>query len=226
MTNFLIASTPITAHTLNASKFVADLVGRGHQVWWWCGGDFVDHARGLGAVPVQMSAACDYRIDRAAHYVRGSALRGVAAVRRLYAELIVGRAAAQADELLRVIDHAAPHAILSDTLLLGARPAAQVSGVPWATFGDGPLLWSDEDTPPFGAGLKPMAGPPGRHRNRTVQRFVDDRVFGAARAHYNEVCARLGVAPVPNLREAGMSPHLHLQGCVPSFEYPRANLPA
>lgn len=225
MTDFLIASTPITAHTLNASKFVAHLVSRGHRVWWWCGADFQNYVRELGAIPLRMSSACDYSIARAASYVRGSSLSTLARVQRLYHDLVVGKAAAQCHDLLRVIQRIGPHAILSDTLLLGARPAAHVSRVPWATFGDGPLLWGDENTPPFGAGLKPMRGPAGRHRNRNVQAWIDNRVFGAARAHYNHVCARMGVGPVPNLRVAGLSPRLHMQGCAPSFEYPRANLP-
>ncbi|WP_432560686.1 glycosyltransferase [Granulicoccus sp. GXG6511] len=223
--DFLVATTPITAHTLNASKFVAHLVSQGHRVWWWCGADFQSYVRDLGAIPLRMSSACDYSIARAASYVRGSSLSAVARVRRLYHDLIVGRAGAQCHDLLRIIQRIGPQAILSDTLLLGARPAAHLSGVPWATFGDGPLLWSDEDTPPFGAGLKPMAGRAGRHRNRNVQSWIDNRVFGSARAHYNKLCARMGVEPVPNLRMAGLSPRLHLQGCAPSFEYPRSNLP-
>lgn len=223
--DFLVATTPITAHTLNATKFVAHLVSQGHRVWWWCGADFQGYVRDLGAIPLRMPSACDYSIGRAASYVRGSSLSALARVRRLYHDLIVGRASAQCHDLLRVIQRIGPHAILSDTLLLGARPAAHLSGVPWATFGDGPLLWSDEDTPPFGAGLKPMSGRAGRHRNRNVQAWIDNRVFGTARVHYNQTCARLGVDPVPNLRVAGLSPQLHLQGCAPSFEYPRSNLP-
>lgn len=226
MSDILIASTPITAHTLNASKFVVDLVSRGHRVWWWCGADFQGYVRELGAIPLRMSSACDYSIGRAASYVRGSSLSALARVRRLYHDLIVGRAAAQCHDLLRMINRVGPQVILSDTLLLGARPAAHLSGTAWATFGDGPLLWSDEDTPPFGAGLKPMPGPAGRHRNRNVQAWIDNRVFGSARAHYNHLCARMGLEPVPNLRVAGMSPRLHMQGCAPSFEYPRSNLPA
>lgn len=117
-------------------------------------------------------------------------------------------------------------ALLTDTVCYGAGLAAEAAGLPWATFGDVPLAFPDEDTPPFGSGLLPMPGRAGRRRNRTVSLVVRRVVFAAPQRRYVQARAQLGLPPSSrSIFEDNVSPYLHLQGATSGFEYPRRGLP-
>lgn len=214
-----MASTPITAHTLNASKFVAGLAAAGHRVLWYAAESYRTEADRCGARFLAQSALPPGTgvAERPAGELRR--------IRSIYRELVVGPAAAQLEELGRLLADVPIDAVLSDTLMPSAAVLAARRGVPWATFGDGPLLWRDEDTPPFGSGLAPLPGPLGRHRNRNVQRLVDHVLLGPVFRDLQPLRAAAGLPALGNWQEAVMSDALHLQGCVPGFEYPRRGLP-
>lgn len=216
---FLVASTPITAHTLNASKFVAGLTGAGHRVLWYADERHREQVEACGA---------SLLVQRAGPGPSGgpSRVRGeLRRVRTLYREQVVGPSRARLEELRRLLADEHVDAVVSDTLMPSAAILAARRGVPWATFGDGPLLWCDEDTPPFGSGLRPLRGPLGRHRKRTVQRAVDEVLLGPVFGGLAPLRGAAGLPAPRSWRDAVMSGALHLQGCVPGFEYPRRRLP-
>lgn len=192
---------------------------------WYVARRYAAHAARMGAEPIPFRRARDYAGVDFAPYVSRGIVDGLAVVRRLYVEVLVGEARAHLADLVDYLEDEPVDALISDTLLMAAGLLAERHEFSWATFGDGPLLWRDEDTPPFGTGLSPLSGPPGRHRNRTVQRAIDRWLFAAPLAAYNELRASLNLPSVDNLQAAAVSPRLHLQGCSPSFEYPRADLP-
>lgn len=220
---FLVASTAITAHTLNASRLVVGLVAAGHRVLWYAEDRFADLVARCGAVhlPHGMGVAgLEQRMERAA---RGSEL---SRVRALYRDEVVGRARQHVADLEHLTEGVDVDVVLSDTLLPAAAVVAAGLGAAWATFGDGPLLWWDETTPPFGTGLRPLRGRAGRHRNRNVQAVIDRWLFGPAVAELNRLRADHGLPAVPSIREATASDRLHLQGCTPGFEYRRESMPS
>lgn len=218
-------STPITAHTLNATPIVRGLVRAGHRVLWYAGRQFGAHVARTGAIAVTFKRAEDFSRGGVQRFVSNGTVDGLSVVRDLYRDLLVRQAQAQRRDIEEVLDSEPIDAVISDTLMLGAGIAAARKEVPWATIGDGPLLWHDPDTPPFGTGLRPLAGAAGRHRNMTVKRAIDRWLFAEAQGELNALRVELGLPPVSSLQSAGMSSQLHLQGCSPAFEYPRANLP-
>ena len=220
---YLVASTAITAHTLNASKLVTGLVGAGHRVLWYAADRFADQVARCGAEHLSASGDTSAGFETSLASSRTGELRRV---RSLYRDQVVGRAAAQLGELRSLAGGLGVDAVLSDTLIPAAGLFAVGWGVPWATFGDGPLLWWDEDTPPFGTGLPPLGGPAGRHRNRHVQAAIDRWVFDPLFGDLHDLRRAVGAEPATSWRHATMSSQLHLQGCTPGFEYPRQNLPA
>ena len=117
-------------------------------------------------------------------------------------------------------------AMLHDGLMIGVGMLSELTGVPHATFGDGPLPYLEPDTPPFGPGLQPMRSPVGRLRNRLIGAMATKLIFGRAQEVYDRTRADLGLPrdPRPAL-DAVASPMLHMQGAVPSFDYPRRHLP-
>lgn len=192
---------------------------------WYVARRFVAHAARVGAEPLPFRSARDYAGVEFAPYVSRGIVDGLSVVRRLYAEVLVGEADAHLADLVGYMHDEPVDALISDTMMMTVGLVAERHNLAWATFGDGPLLWRDADTPPFGTGLPPLSGAPGRHRNRTVQRAIDRWLFATPLAAYNQLRAGLNLQPVDDLQAAAVSPLLHLQGCSPSFEYPRAELP-
>jgi UDP:flavonoid glycosyltransferase YjiC (YdhE family) len=233
MTNFLFASIAVTAHTANPLPIAARLVERGHQVTWYAGRAFHDRIAAVGAHPVGYDAADDFSgLDLEEHFpqLKGS---GPKIIARAFADVFVGHAPQRVADLRAVLAERPAAVLLSDALLFGAGLTCELAardgsdGPVWATFGDGPVDFPDPDAPPFGPGLLPMPGPIGRLRNRIVQLAADKLIFRAADRRYAEIRRDLGLpATTGGALEASCSPNLHLQASVPSFEYPRRNLPA
>ncbi len=215
--HLLLSTTPIPAHTLNAAVFAAVCAAAGDTVTWHAPRRFHDAITALGAEPVDVEAAWDPDRDSGGVPVMGS----VAQVRRGYADHIVGRAEGRARDVLSIIERTSPDIVLADTLAYGAGLAAQVAGLPWATYGDGPLHDRDPDTPPFGSGLPYRTGATYRLRNAVVH-HVSDLVFAESARSLQMTRTRLGLPPEHGaVLAAGVCPDLHLQGGVPALEYPR-----
>lgn len=217
----LVSTTPIPAHTVNAAVFVAALVAAGDTVTWHAPRRFHGAIADLGARPVDVDRAWDPDRDSAG-LPRMGTLRQV---RRSYARHIVGRASGRAADVLALAERHGADLVLTDTLAYGAGLAAERVGLPWATYGDGPLHDRDPDTPPFGSGLPYRTGFPYRLRNTVVHRVSDLLFDGSAQAlaqtrHELGLPERAPTGPTGVLA-AGVSPALHLHGGVPALEYPR-----
>ena len=228
MARFLFASIPVTAHTTNPLPIAARLVERGHDVLWYAGRAFHERIAAVGAVPVPYVEAADFGgrdVDEAFPQLAGRS--GPRLIGDAFSDVFIGQAPARVADLRPVLAAQRVDAMLSDGLMYGVGMLGELTGVPHATFGDGPLPFPEADTPPFGPGLLPLGGPVGRLRNRALDVLARRVVFRRAQLTYDRVRADLGLPPDtrPAL-EAVASPLLHLQGCTPSFDYPRRHLPA
>lgn len=226
MATLLFATIPIPAHTRNAAPFAAPLIGSGHQVLWYAGRAFHRFVESVGATALAPVEAADFgAVDVARRWPAFASLDDVRAIRAAYTQVFVGDATSRARDLGRVLSSNAVDALLTDTLSYRAGLAAERARLPWATFGDTPLGFPDQDTPPFGSGLPPMPGLAGRSRNKAVSLAVR-RVFADAQKRYQHARAELGLPPSQaTIFEDNLSPYLHLHGATPGFEYPRRHLP-
>lgn len=227
MARFLFASIPVPAHTTNPMPIAARLVERGHEVLWYAGRVFHDRIAAIGATPLPYRAATDFggqELDEAFPQYAGRS--GPRLIGRVFAELFIGQAPQRIADLRPVLAERAVDAMLHDGLMYGVGMLGELTGVPDATFGDGPLPYLEPDTPPFGPALAPMRGPLGRLRNRVVGEVGRRVIFRDAQRAYERIRAELGLPPDPRpALDAVASPMLHLQGCTPSFDYPRKHLP-
>jgi UDP:flavonoid glycosyltransferase YjiC (YdhE family) len=225
MARFLFASIPVPAHTANPMPFAARLIDRGHDVFWYAGRAFHERIAAIGATPLPYRAATDWEGDplNAFPQLRGS---GPRVIRTGFADVFVGQAAARVADLRPVLAAHRIDAMLHDGLMIGVGMLSELTGVPHATFGDGPLPYAEVDTPSFGPGLQPMRGPVGRLRNRVIGTAARHVIFGRAQRVYDRTRAELGLPPDgrPAIDQVA-SPMLHLQGATPAFEYPRRHLP-
>jgi UDP:flavonoid glycosyltransferase YjiC (YdhE family) len=227
MSTFLFASTPVPAHTTNPIPFAQRLIERGHIVLWYAGRAFHEQLAATGAFPLPLDAAEDFGgVEIEQHFPQFAGLTGAKAIKTAFADVFVGEALPRVADLRRIIERYDVDAILADELMYGVGLTSELTGIPWATFGDGPLPYFEPDTPPFGPALSPMRGPVGRLRNRVVDWVGRHLIFAEAQRRYDTARAELGLpeAVRPVLKEA-VSPYLHLHGAVPSFDYPRKQLP-
>ncbi len=227
MSTFLFASIPVPAHTTNPLPIAARLVERGHRVLWYAGKVFHPQIAAVGAEPMPYVSAEDFGgLDLTEHWSQYKDLPPIQVIKRAFADVFVGHAPERVADLRQIIAGTPVDAMVCDALMVGVGLTSELEGVPWATFGDGPLPFEEPDTPPFGPGLRPMRGPIGRARNAVIRAAARRFIFRDAQRVYQTTRAALGLPPATRpVLEAMASPYLHLQGCTPGFEYPRHALP-
>lgn len=210
----LALSSPIYAHTVNAAPFLRGLADRGAEVHWGVARPWLDTAR-------RVAHAWDTG-DVPPFRPRGGRL---AEVSHRYSWLL-DDAAARSRTVRDVVEEVGPDVVLTDSLGYAAALVCEKLGIPWVSFGDGPLHYPDELTPPFGAGLPYRTARPWVWRNTVVQLASRRGVFRPAQRRYDDLRRSLGLPAraVPVL-EACLSPVLHLHCGVPELEYPRRDLP-
>jgi UDP:flavonoid glycosyltransferase YjiC (YdhE family) len=107
-------------------------------------------------------------------------------------------------------------------LLLGGgadRPAV-------VTLNTSPLLLSSRDTAPFGFGMAPSTQPLGRARNHALRFVVQRLLLRPSTRHCDRVLEAVGSPPLPVFfMDAPGLADRYLQPTVPSFEYPRSDMP-
>lgn len=211
----LALSSPIYAHTANAAPFIAGLTALGVEVHW-------GQADELRTVAPRAPAR---RWDTGPTRPFVAATGRVQEVSRRYAWLL-DDAAARLTRTRELVRSLRPDVVLTDSLGYAAALAAEQLGVPWVSFGDGPLHFPDQHTPPFGAGLPYRTERPWEWRNTVVQLASRRLVMRRAQTAYDTLRQRAGLPPssVPVL-EAVLSPSLHLHCGPPELEYPRRALP-
>ncbi len=208
-------SAPIYAHTLNAAPFLEGLADRGAEVHWgvaspWAGLATVPraHVHDTGPVPPYRNRRGRIR-DVSARY-----------------DWLLADAADRVGAVEGLVRAVRPDVVLTDHLGHAAAVVCERLGVPWVSFGDGPLHYPEPTTPPFGAGLPYRTPRPWVQRNLAVQAASRRLVMAAAQTRYDALREDLGLSlGGPPVLEAALSPLLHLHCGAPELEYPRADLP-
>jgi hypothetical protein len=175
-----------------------------------------------------MRAAYDYDdADLNAAFPGRDAHRGLSQMRFDLKRVFVDAAFGFVQDLEAILKKFPADVMINDTGCLGAALLSERIGLPHAGFGFGVLGMPSLDTAPPGFGMWPDASLFGRLRNRALNWSVTRVVFCAANAHYVETRRRLGLSSdgKRSLFSDALSPYLHLQPTVPSFEYPRSDLP-
>ena len=201
----LVTTVPLAGHVHPMLEIVRTLVSRGHDVRWVAAPPFGAAIAATGARFIASSVPIEI--------VRG----GVKAQLR---GMFIDPAPAQLAELA---GHGAD-AILADSAHLGAALYAEVHRVPWIGLGISALMVPSADTAPFGSGLPPERVPSARIR-RLLNWIVFSVAFGDITRAYRRMRVRAGLAPGSARYFDVIAPDLFLQPTVPSFEYPRSDLP-
>jgi len=230
MARLLIGCSPIHGHLAPLLRVVEGLVERGHHVVVLTGSRFGEAVKETGAEHAPLPPACDYDDrDLDGCFPERVGKRGPARINvdasRVFADAIPH----QFEALREVLGRFPADAILVEPgfngvlpLLLGpagARP-------PVVALNISPLILSSRDTAPFGFGLAPSMRPLGRARNLALRLVIQRVLLNPSRRHFDRVLESVGSPRLPLFyMDAFALADRYLQPTVPSFEYPRSDLP-
>ena len=227
MARFLFGTIPLTGHFNPGAPIARRLVERGHEVRWHTGSIFRSKVEATGARYVPMRAAKDFHDTTVGDvFPERAALGDFAKLKFDLTRFFIDSAPGQLADLEAELRDFPADVVVCDTGYLGASVLQERRGLPWATFGITAMTVASADTAPFGLGLMPSRSPPGRLRNHALAWGVNNVLFRDVNAHLNRMRTGLGL-PVTRkpIFDVPVSPFLYLQGTVPSFEYPRSDLP-
>lgn len=207
----------------------ADLRRRGHDVCLLTGAEFDERITKAGLLPAALP-------PQAPVYPRSSSSRlarlRLPAVMRRYlsgrAELqsvFITPLVAQYLTLRALLHRERVDAVLVDIAFTGALPLLLTDGPrpPVLVCGVSPLTLSSCDTPPFGAGLRPDSSVDYTDLTRLVHRIL----FGGTAKRLDRALEAVDARPSPVfLTDWPRLADRLLQLTVPSFEYPRQDLPS
>ena len=227
MSRILIGTQPLSGHVNPAIPIVRQLVQRGHEVVWYTGRAFQSKIEATGALFVPIKSAVDLSVTELNKVLPDmEKLEGIAQVKMAMKHIFIDQSLGHFKDCLEILKEYPADVLLSEPLFVASQFLHERTGLLWANFGDTMLAMSSRDTAPFGTKLPPSSSLPGRFRNHTLNFVSSHLIFREVNAHYNLARLKLGL-PKGNKSffDSIVSPYLYLQGTVPSFEYPRSDLP-
>jgi UDP:flavonoid glycosyltransferase YjiC (YdhE family) len=229
MARFLICTLPVIGHVNPALPIARKLVERGHEVLWYTGVGFKSKVEATGSNYVPIATGLDFSDPTTFPQFlleKHNISTGLEQLKFALKYFFIDSAIGQVKDLTNILKEFSADVILADSLFIGASWIHEKGGPPWAAFNTSALSFSSCDTAPFGLGLPPDNSRLGRLRNRLLT-WVSQRIlFNDTTVYLDKVRGGFGLSPdYKYFFEIGLSPFLFLQGTVPSFDYPRSDLP-
>lgn len=226
MARFLFAVFPVTGHVNPGLPIARELVARGHDVRWYSTQRFRRAIEAAGARWVPFRAATSIDEEWLPEQYPGRPSGGIAQLQFDIEHIFVNSIPGAMLDLEHELAKEPADVLVSDNAFAPAGLIHERKGTPWAVYGINPLSIPSRDTAPFGLALMPSSTFLGRLRNRALYWLVDNVIFRAARRRYQQIRRDLGM-PHAGTSIFGFTRNsdLYLQGSVPSFEYPRTDMP-
>jgi MGT family glycosyltransferase len=229
MAEILIAALSPLGHISPLLAVAQDLVARGDRVTVMTGAAHGDAVRAAGAQFHPLPAVADFDDSPFDSSDRGRT-SGIKALNLAIIRLFLAPMPHQAAELTTAMARSRFDAIIVDYGFFGIVPfllGDPKERPPVLYYTPTPLMLSSCDTAPNGMGLPPGVGRFGRLRNRALNLFSHNVVLREAHRASNAMLATLGARRLPMfLLDVGVLADRLIVPTVPSFEYPRSDLPA
>jgi|GEM_PF-91252 len=146
-------------------------------------------------------------------------------VREMINHLIVRPASGYARDVTDAIRANRPDLVAVSFFAFGAMIAAEAENVPFDVLMPNIYPLPAPGLPPFGPGLRPAQGPPGRLRDRLIASMSQRMWDGSALSGLNAVRTAYGLAPVVHYQDQVHRARRELVMTSPEFDFP-ARLPA
>ncbi|SDL46774.1 UDP:flavonoid glycosyltransferase YjiC, YdhE family [Arthrobacter sp. ov407] len=230
MASVLVCSSPLVGHVTPMLAVAAGLVEHGHDVRFLTGKRFERQVSRTGASFIPLPPEADFddtSLDAA--FPGRVGLKGPKGIRFDIQEIFMRPGKAQHQAILAASAERRVDAVLAESLFMGAAlllsgPAVNRPAV--INCGIVPLSLASRDTAPYGLGIEPMPGLPGRVRNRAMQALTEKVVFGPVQKYANEISRDVTGSPFPTFFMDWPRAADHIaQFTVADFEYPRSDLP-
>lgn len=151
--------------------------------------------------------------------------RGQLAALRASVTTFAARAEHDAEDLARAIEEDSPDLLVVDVNSWGALAVAEASGLPYAVLAPYPLALRSRDAPPFGPGLRPARGFPGRLRDRLLSPVVLGTLERIMLPPLNRTRTARGLTPLRRYDDLLRAAPLVLATTAEPFEYHRRDWP-
>jgi MGT family glycosyltransferase len=226
MPRYFFAPMPATGHVNPGLPIARALVQRGHDVRWYSIPRFKKAIEATGAryVPFREGQVLDEEnmdgmfTDRPA----GGLNQLRYDVKNIFVSAMPGMLRDCEEELRRE----PADVVVGDNASAVVEALHQRLGIPWAVYGITVLTLPSRDTAPFGLALRPSSTPLGRLRNKLLYKLVDGVIFREANEHSETLRRGVGLPPLGcSIFDFARRADLYLQASVPSFEYPRTDMP-
>lgn len=195
MATILAYTSPALGHFLPISALCAELARRGHAIHLRTLSSAVDMGQRFGFA----TDSIDPQIERI-ELDDWQASNPIAALKKS-AAVFSRRAECEVADLAEAVARTRPDALIIDVNCWGAQSAADAGTIPWACFSPYTPLLRSPGVPPFGLGLTPMRGAPGRLRDAVVRAAVVGRLENIMLSPINAIRAQVGAAPAGSLDE-------------------------
>jgi MGT family glycosyltransferase len=229
----LIASTPATGHINPMFSLGNILVRAGHEVIGLSGNAMRDRIEASGAKFRAFPAEADLDLRNIlAVFPELANIPPGLEMSRFYSERgLIDPMRAQHEGLLQVLRDFPADVIIADNFLCGVMPmllGPRSERPPIVLCGTMFLHCHRDDGAPNFAGLPPASSEAEREAYAAVFKEHDQALYEPVRHYLNDRLADLGVKPLSmNIFHALVAlPDAFLQLTVPSFEFPRRDLPA
>jgi UDP:flavonoid glycosyltransferase YjiC (YdhE family) len=227
----LLCSIPVHGHVAPMLEVARHLAAAGADVRMLTGARFAQRVRqsGAGFRPLPADADFDDR-DLNTSFPGRAQLTGLAQLRYDIGHMFLDATRGQLRALQAAIEERRPDVVIAETgfiaaPVLAASPATARPAV--FALSVVPLAVASRDTAPYGLGLRPLGGPVGRLRNAVLSTLVRRVMLRGNEREAGGLFLELTGTPMPgSMFDLPLLADAYLQASVPSFEYPRSDLPA
>lgn len=225
MARYLFAPIPVTGHVNPGLPIAKELVSRGHDVRFYSTARFRRAIEATGArwVPTRHALYIDEEhMDAWPDRPKSGIAQIRYDIKNIFIEFIRGALKDLEHELRRE----PADVVVADNTSAVAEALHHRMRVRWALYGITVLGMESVDTAPFGLALPPSSTKWGRLRNKALYRLVNNVIFREAGRCNAKLRRELDLPPLEGgLFNFSKKADLYLQGSVPSFEYPRTDMP-
>ena len=229
MSRILFALTPVTGHVRPALPLARALVEEGHDVVVYTGRTFAQAITATGAkhAPIVQGRDLDDAELDAWSLEHGAPAPGIKRLQWDVLHHFVATVPGFLADIDSIVAAERPDVIVMDNGFMAGAIAARRHDLPSVLFSVSPLAISSKDTAPFGMGLQPPRTGLDGLRYALLDWFTRTVVFRDVQKAAERIVADAG-QPVPDgffLDWAQTEVTRVLHPSVPSFEYPRSDLP-